>query len=187
MDDERNPYMQTWNWNLFFRWLLAHACIWWFILGLLAWRADKAIAWFLFGLILGGTQWLVLRRYSTRGGWWWVVATTAGWLVGRMPFFLVTITFNWPVVGWAIMGALIGLGQWFIVRRIVAQAYWWVLANVVAMVAGRMVVQSVINAVGFTQGWGDSWFLAGAIYGGITGIVLIYLMRGSDYVEHVDG
>jgi hypothetical protein len=68
---------------------------------------------------------------------WWVAATLLGWLLP----FLVGFVFNaiipngldpataWQVLGVAIIGMTIALPQWWMLRKRVHHAAWWILAN----------------------------------------------------------
>ncbi|MCJ7668464.1 MAG: hypothetical protein MUP04_09355 [Anaerolineae bacterium] len=116
------------------------------------------------GVVLGAGvgifQWLVLRRRVSRAGWWVlartvglaggaVVGTTAVALAGGDPT-------TWGVVGgWVVGGAMAGLMQWFVLRRQVSRAGWWVLAS--------------------TVGWAVSSY--GVVLGAVTGIAVVWLLR----------
>ena len=41
------------------------------------------LGWVLVGVGMGAAQWLVLRGYVARAGWW-VLASTVGWIIGRI-------------------------------------------------------------------------------------------------------
>src|SRR5262245_40863035 len=100
-----------------------------------------------FGLVIGTSQWYVLRR-AIRADWW-IPATCVGFALGGAisgfssggststigpdegplppPLGLLTI----PLVI-----AVFGFGQWLILRRQVQGAGWWPLVNAVALGAG---------------------------------------------------
>lgn len=123
-----------------------------------------AVAWGTLGLITGVAQWLVLRRYLPRAGWW-VLASAAGWaIVGSakwhyeplmeeiMPPFFRTVEemglpFLMPLLGITIglvldgmMGLVVGVAQWFVLKVHVRRAGRWVLISAVAWAAGAVVM-----------------------------------------------
>ena len=88
------------------------------------------------GLFTGILQYALLRRYLPHMAWW-IAATLLGWL---MPF-IVGIVFtaiiphgldpatSWEVLGVALIGMTIALPQWWMLRKRVHHAAWWILAN----------------------------------------------------------
>jgi hypothetical protein len=87
-------------------------------------------------LLTGVLQYVLLRQYLTRMGWW-VLVTVAGWFLGVL---LIALP-SW--LGWTdallsnldlillVMGLAIGITQWSLLRRQLARAGWWIVANVV--------------------------------------------------------
>jgi hypothetical protein len=85
------------------------------------------------GLLTGGIQYGLLRRYLPRMGGW-VLATIGGWILGALliarPFWL-----NWADgslnldLAFLLMGFAIGLGQWPLLRRHLPRASCWIGAN----------------------------------------------------------
>ena len=162
------------GWGFWLWWVLATTVGWFsgFIVGSVGGYAVMEIlpsygnvalvAWG--GVVLGAGvgifQWLVLRRRVSRAGWWVlasilglaggaVVGTTAVALAGGDPT-------TWGVVGgWVVGGAMAGLMQWFVLRRQVSRAGWWVLAS--------------------TVGWAVSSY--GVVLGAVTGIAVVWLLR----------
>ena len=143
----------------------------------------------------GALQWLVLRR-QVAGAAWWIVASVVGaalvgvlavllgWVVGVVGRLVGGTAWgaNWGpdwsadpggdvgfVVGVAAGGTVLGLLQWLVLRRQVARAGWWVLASSVGWVMGGL-------AAGITNTTAG-WAVLGIVYGAITGIVLVWLLR----------
>jgi hypothetical protein len=136
-----------------------------------------------FGALLGVVQWLVLRRRVSRSGWW-VLASTVGGAVGGAMALVMDEAQIFAIV-LAVGGASVGIAQWLVLRRQVAQAGWWVLSGTVV---GGIVGGAVDLVLGGTRGWdlfvvimllpvGGIVALAG--YGAITGGVLVWLLRQS--------
>jgi hypothetical protein len=88
------------------------------------------------GLFTGILQYALLRRYLPHMAWW-IAATLLGWLLP----FIVSFLFNaiiprgldpataWEVLGFALIGITIALPQWWMLRKRVHHAAWWILAN----------------------------------------------------------
>ncbi|NOK62133.1 MAG: hypothetical protein GFH27_549321n120 [Chloroflexi bacterium AL-W] len=144
------------------------------------------------GTIWGGigvTQWVVLRiAYFPKVVWWspwWVLVTVVGWVC----FWLLTHVPPLPVdmlsmlLVWALAGMLIGLLEWFVLRRYVAGAIIWLCAHPVAL--GTMaLLHWVINPIQL-QVFGSSStigrfvdiMLPGMVYGSVIGFFLVFLLQ----------
>jgi len=88
------------------------------------------------GLVTGVLQYFLLRWYLPRviG---WIFATAGGWSLGVL---LVSLPgwLNWTNVflnridlNFIVIGLLIGLLQWLLLRRRLFRAGWWIVANLV--------------------------------------------------------
>lgn len=115
--------------------------------------------------VVGVFQWLILRRYLT-GSVRWVVASVAASVVGALLVLLVGLvdTDAGLLGGVSLFGLVAGVLQWLVLRRQVPRAGWWVLASSV----GWLVAMPVSDMAG-PPGW--------AVYGTITGTVLVWLLR----------
>ena len=132
------------------------------------------------GTAVGVAQGLVLRRRIAPMGWW-VLTSAIGFGVGKalgeavgqgMPAVL-----GHGLAG-AIIGAVVGVAQWLVLRGRVARAEWWVVANVVAWAIGWSVISLVEHAEGTSTLVVYLVGGAGAAMAGIvTGIALIALSR----------
>lgn len=93
------------------------------------------------GILTGLTQYALLHRYLRRKRWW-VAATVLGWLLPFVVGALFTTIFNsipakdsgsmWAMFGMPLIGAIVGLPQWWVLRQQVRHAAWWILANGIA-------------------------------------------------------
>jgi hypothetical protein len=155
------------------------------------------------GVIVGIAQWWAIQTYlpavSRKS---WVAATVIGalvaWTFGSIPTTMMSIDTD-PVATSAfepeaslmylmagLMGALLGivlaLAQWVILRRYVDNAWWWLPANSVAWLLGMPVV---FKAVDLAQKAGSpvqallifagALTLTGAVVGAVHGIALVKL------------
>lgn len=119
------------------------------------------------GVVVGSTtglaQWFALRRRIGQAGWW-ILATTVGVSSGFLALAVIrTITGALiETMGAALIGIVAGIAQWFVLRRRVSRAGWWVLASIVSWVAGLFFSHPVP---------------AGTSFGLITGTALVWLLR----------
>jgi len=149
----------TIDWALLGQWILASTLGWvvgWILSG------DVGV-----GTVVGITQWLVLRREIGRAGWW-ILATAVGWTLGWAVVMAGVIVPPQPdlagsMLAGAIIGLIVGLSQWLVLRLAVDQAGWWVLASTIGW------------AVAMTGMIG--WTLSGAAAGALTGLMLDWLLR----------
>ena len=110
------------------------------------------------GLSIGGLQWLVLRRYLPRMGWW-ILVTCLGMLLAHeisdpLRSLVTSLDFEidsdyWDfILTMILIGGSIGLLQWFVLRKHVSRASWWIPANVIgwALSFGSVFVLTKIYA-----------------------------------------
>ncbi len=141
------------------------------------------------GAVVGLVQWLVLRRQISRAGWWILasaaglaVATGAGIVVAWLTGYSIELA-NFAVLGrWvavaALGGAVIGILQWFVLRRQVSRASWWVLASTLGWASCMAVAGAGMIAT--QMGLGPllrSLIGGGVVLGAVTGGALIRLLR----------
>jgi hypothetical protein len=139
-----------------------------------------AAAALLLGILTGSAEWMVLKRYIPRAGWW--VAATLG---GYIAVLILTSLSNVLGIGAAmgapysialtvIIGAALGVPQYLVLKEHFPNSGWWVLASSIGMLGSLLggiypahnIVELVI--LGATMG---------AIWGGVTGIALVWLLR----------
>lgn len=188
--------------GVLFMWVLAN------ILG--AWSAIAAAFLMIVvgafeGAIVGFFQAKVLQTkivgFNVRR-WIWATAIGAfiAWVLGTIPSLVmsfaeqtqtshplemseIAIGLSAAGMGFA-LGMVLGLPQWFELRRYVEKAHWWILANALAWTIGMpqlFVAPSAINE-GFPA-WQIAFIIfaaivsAGATVGAIHGLFLIWLLK----------
>jgi hypothetical protein len=131
------------------------------------------------GLATGAAQWVMMRRYLPQSARW-VPASVAGYALCA----LIVAGANWAQLAGAgpwddalmvgLMGAAIGLCQWWILRRSYRQAWLWVVATA----AGSL------GLFWLTQNPSHNWSVfiirstvVGALSAVVPGIALIRLVR----------
>jgi hypothetical protein len=124
----------------------------------------------LMGLLTGGLQYGLLRRYlPAMGGW--VAATTGGWLLGAFLILLpgwlnpANLLLNIDLA-FLIMGLSIGVGQWLLLRRRLPCAGWWIAASLAGwgglalITVGNSIGQFGFLALGLLPACATAWMLA---------------------------
>jgi hypothetical protein len=157
------------------------------------------------GVIVGFSQWLVLRRRLHRlSRWEWIMATAIGafvaWALGMARSALMAmkpnagstappemsdaVTYALAAVMGAALGTILGIPQWRALRRYVTGAGLWVWANTAAWAIGMPMVFIVAGAspigasalsIAFTVM--VTIAAAGASVGAIHGVALLWLLR----------
>jgi hypothetical protein len=127
------------------------------------------------GLILGVYQWVALRRKIEKA-WTWIPATMISFAVALTIFYSISTFvvsdraamgnplewgFGIGILDGIVGGLVLGLGQWFVLRKKINRSIWWIPGTLVAMLAAWFVRWYL--HIGF------SFFVPGMV----TGIVLI--------------
>ena len=91
-----------------------------------------------------------------------------------------------------VLGPVLGFAQWLALRRFVARAALWMLANALAWAVGMVVIFAGIDPAtsgGFGPGTvailAATLFCAGAAVGAIHGLALVWLLRQSSRASRV--
>jgi hypothetical protein len=101
------------------------------------------IPWF--GVIIGIMQYLLLRL-RIPATWWWTLTTTIGWslvFLGLGFYYRPVSNIHIPENAWyllmggIIVGIILGVSQWVILRIHLTGIFWWIPANILGFgVAG---------------------------------------------------
>ncbi|AFY49912.1 serine/threonine protein kinase [Nostoc sp. PCC 7524] len=75
------------------------------------------------GLTVGFMQLLVLRKHIPISEKWWLLGTTIGTCIS------VIVCGPYPEYSLLWVGPIVGIIQWWLMRRFVEQAGWWILVN----------------------------------------------------------
>lgn len=157
------------------------------------------------GTAVGLGQWLVLHRPLPQLKWQsWLIATMIGafvaWLLGMIPSTMMSLgeetaaapppeisdmmMYSLAAVMGLVLGPILALPQWWVLRRYVRQAAWWIPANALAWAFGMVVIfigVGMIESDALTFGVVLlillSLAVAGAVVGAIHGLMLIWLLR----------
>lgn len=156
--------------NLWFTWVLASSfglALGWPVYVAAGESMDAGYLAAAVGALAAGTlQSFVLRR-RVAGATYWVGANLAAIAAVALLAYVVGVVDAGE--GVAVLGTVLGVSQWLLLRRQLPKAGWWVLASSVGWVVGGLVSAIVSGVV--------AWALIGAVYGGISGAALVWLLR----------
>jgi hypothetical protein len=136
------------------------------------------------GLMVGISQWLVLRQYLDRAGWW-IVASAGGFLLAAsLGEYLLQPWLGENAGGLLLtigLGLVPGILQWLFLRRQVARAGWWALASTVLVFISFLVGVATVSGTGLqegTPGFGAvAGIVGGVVLGSTSGLLLVWLLR----------
>ncbi len=138
------------------------------------------------GSASGALQWLALRRRVSGCGLWvaacvggglaaGLVGVAVGALAGLGAGVVLGLRAAMEVaadtggVAAAVsFGTVVGVLQWLVLQRELPRSYWWVVASTAGWIVGGL-------TAGITEGVAG-WAVLGAVYGSITGCVLVGLL-----------
>lgn len=137
----------------------------------------------IWGLLLGISQWLVLRQRLDRASWW-ILVTAAGWLLSAGAGVVLKHELGQSVgevIYSIVLGFIPGVLQALLLRLHMARARWWMRVGHVLFFGPLMGEEAAIFSMGLEQG-GLGFGIIVAIIGGVvfgitSGLVLIWLLR----------
>jgi len=151
------PRTLSFDWALWFQWMMATAVGW--ILGRFL---LPNLAFVVIGIALGALQFFVLQ-HRFKNAWRWIPATILGWWLGA-----VIVTFLLPpgmdFLAGVITGLTLGAAQWLILRQEVYWSGWWIVINIVAWTTGYALLPGVLL----------TGVMAGLITASCLGLLLLY-------------
>lgn len=149
---------------------------------------SNAIMGLMIGIVMGAIggylQWVVLRERITGAGLW-VLASALGFGLAIGATGVIGADENYGMAGiliGSVYGVAGGILQWLALRRKIARARWWLLANLLGSLVGVMgmpVVAAISEAGNWDLAVMTFGLLFGAGYGAITGAALVWMLRQS--------
>lgn len=158
------------------------------------------------GAAVGFAQWWVLRKALPQLRWQaWFIATAIGafvaWTLGMLPSTMLSISaeasagpppevsdllmYSLAALMGIVLGPVLGAPQWWVLRRYLSDAWWWIPAQSAAWAAGMVVIFMGVGMVPAEGGFTavvvlivlGSLAVAGALVGAVHGTVLVWLLR----------
>ena len=155
MTDTKSESM---DWALWFYWIMATTLGWLF--GSMFFNGIPLI---ISGVAVAGLQWVVLYKRIQKA-WRWVILSSIGWMIGYILLAIFFPAFMMLLVG-PVMGGILGLLQWFLLKQEVEWAGWWIVISMLAWTTGLTLMPGFLTS--------------GALPGALTGLALVILFRYS--------
>jgi hypothetical protein len=146
------------DWALWFYWIMATTLGW--LAGIALGGAIPVVA---SGVAIGAFQWSILYKRIHKA-WRWLIFSSLGWIIGYI-LFIVFFSKNMGSLIGVILGGMVGVFQWYILRTEVYWAGWWVIISMMAWTTGLSLIPGLLTS--------------GALPGALTGLVLVILFRFS--------
>ncbi len=142
------------DWALYFFWIMATTVGW--VVGPLLFSGIPLAA---SGVAIAALQWAVLNHRIQRA-WRWAAVSSMGWIVGVI-FLVILAPTDQNILAAPLLGGILGLGQWFLLRDEVDWAGWWIVSSILAWTIGLVIMPGSLTS--------------GSLPGAITGLTLIIL------------
>lgn len=155
MTDTKSESM---DWALWFYWIMATTLGWLF--GSMFFNGIPLI---ISGVAVAGLQWVVLYKRIQKA-WRWAILSSIGWMIGYILLAIFFPAFMMLLVG-PVMGGILGLVQWFLLKQEVEWAGWWIVISMLAWTTGLTLMPGFLTS--------------GALPGALTGLALVILFRYS--------
>ena len=155
MTNDKNESM---DWALWFYWIMATTLGW--VLGSIFFKGIPVIV---SGVAIAGFQWAVLHGRIHKA-WRWAILSSVGWIVGYILFVLLLPADMGILLG-PMMGATVGVAQWYLLNNEVDWAGWWIIISTLAWTTGLTMIPGLLTS--------------GSLPGALTGLTLVILLRFS--------
>jgi hypothetical protein len=149
---------ETLDWTLWFYWIMATTLGW--LAGIILGGAIPVVV---SGVAIAAFQWSVLYKRIHKA-WRWLIFSSLGWIIGYI-LFIVFFSKNMRLLIGLILGSMVGVFQWHVLRAEVDWAGWWVIISIMAWTTGLTLIPGLLTS--------------GALPGALTGLVLVILFRFS--------
>ncbi|HJS18042.1 MAG TPA: hypothetical protein VJ785_04810 [Anaerolineales bacterium] len=113
------------------------------------------------GVAIGGLQWSVLYKRIHKA-WRWAIFSSLGWIFGYLLSVLLIPDTQGFLIG-PLMGGILGVVQWLILKQEFDWAGWWIPISILAWTTGLTLLPGALTS--------------GALPGALTGLTLVILFR----------
>ena len=146
------------------------------------------------GILIGYSQWIVLRQYLTRASssqWFFADGTSwaAGYALGLLLIQNLPSTILGNILAYILFGTIVALVQWPVLRREIPSTLTWIVVSALGWAAGLWASQlalglffndPVIEPVASTIAIAVT---SGLVAGAITGVALVWIVRQPEKLE----
>ena len=146
------------DWTLWFFWIMATTMGW--LIGSIFFNGIPII---ISGVLISALQWAVLYQRIHKA-WRWAVFSSTGWIFGNI-LFMILSALNLRLPAGILIGLIVGIAQWLLLRKVVNWASWWIIISIMAWTTGMNLMPGLLTS--------------GALPGALTGFTLVILFRFS--------
>lgn len=147
---------ETLDWTLWFYWIIA-TTVGWLTGSLFSSVIPIAVS----GFAIAALQGLVLYKRIQKA-WRWVVLSSLGWISAYI-FSVIFIPEELGFLIGPIIGGILGILQWLLLRWEFNWAAWWIPISIIAWTTGMSLMPGALTS--------------GALPGALTGLALVILFR----------
>jgi hypothetical protein len=144
------------DWALWFYWIMATTIGW--LAGNIFFSIMPVI---ISGVAISVLQSVVLYKRIHKSSLW-AISSSIGWIAGYILHLIFLSANSGPLLG-PIIGAVVGLLQWSLLRREVSWAGWWIIISILAWTTGLTTMPGLLTS--------------GTLPGALTGLTLLILFR----------
>jgi serine/threonine-protein kinase len=155
-----NTKSRSLDWALWFYWIMATTLGW--LLGSIFFQGIPVI---ISGVAVAAFQWSVLYK-RIPNAWRWAVVSSLGWITGYI-LFVVFFPADFGIFLGPVVGGAVGIAQWFVLRKELDWAGWWIIISILAWTTGLTLIPGLLSS--------------GALPGALTGLALVLLFKFSSY------
>ena len=152
----RDAEAQSLDWALWFYWIMATTTGW--VLGRML---VSGLPLVVSGVAIAGMQWAVLYGRIHKA-WRWAILSSIAWIAGYI-LFILFIPAGLDVFAGPLMGGILGLAQWYLLKDEFEGAGWWIVISILAWTTGLVLMPGPLTA--------------GSLPGALTGLALVILFR----------
>jgi hypothetical protein len=146
------------DWALFFFWIMATTLGW--VIGNMFFQGIPIV---ISGVAIAVLQWTVLYKRMPKS-WQWAVYSSIAWIAGYI-IFVIFVPEEMGYFFGPVIGAILGVVQWSILRREFELAGWWIVISIMAWTTGLVIMPGPLTS--------------GALPGALTGLTLVLFFRYS--------
>jgi hypothetical protein len=146
------------------------------------------------GILIGYSQWIVLRQYLTRASssqWFLADGTSwaAGYALGLLLIQNLPSTILGNILAYILFGTIVALVQWPVLRREIPSTLTWIVVSALGWAAGLWasllalglffndpVIEPVASTIAIAV-------TSGLVAGAITGVALVWIVRQPEKLE----
>ena len=147
---------QVLDWTLWFYWIMATTLGW--VLGGTLFTGIPLIA---AGVVIAGFQWTVLYRRIPKA-WRWFLLSALAWIVGYILVVALVPAVSAVLTG-PVIGGILGLAQWSILKDEFEWAGWWIPISILAWTTGLTIMPGALTS--------------GSLPAALTGLALVIFFR----------